>query len=87
MNRSSHVTTAYSVLAVLLLSFVAAFFLLWPQMVYERMLIVGLSLSYVLWGCVTHVKTNRFTWQVAEEYLAVAFLGGMVLVLITFSVR
>lgn len=77
----------YIALCNILVAFTAAICLLWPYVFLVRVLILCLSCSYVAWGCITHIKTQRFTWKVAEEYIAVAFLGGMLLMLLTFSVR
>ncbi len=78
---------AYAVLLLLLTAGASAFIFFWPNKMLVRGAVVALSISYVLWGCITHSKTQKFTWKVAEEYAAVAFLGGMLLILITFSVR
>lgn len=78
---------AYAVLLLLLIAGTSAFIFFWPNKLLVRGAVVALSLSYFLWGCVTHSKTQKFTWKVAEEYAAVAFLGGILLILITFSVR
>lgn len=77
----------YIVLCSILLTFTTAICLLWPYVLLVRILILCLSCSYVAWGCITHIQTQKFTWKVAEEYTAVAFLGGMLLMLLTFSVR
>ncbi len=87
MNTQRAHQIAYAVLTLILVGGVSSFILLWPNVILVRMSVVCLALSYVAWGCVTHVKTNRFTWKVAEEYAAIALLGGVLLMLITFSVR
>lgn len=87
MNTQRVHQIAYAVLALLLAGGAASFMLLWPNVPLVRATVVVFALSYVVWGCVTHVKTNRFTWKVAEEYAAIALLGGVLLMLITFSVR
>ena len=79
--------SAYAVLLLVLAAGASAFIFFWPNKMLVRGAVVALSLGYVLWGSITHSKTQKFTWKVAEEYAAVAFLGGMLLILITFSVR
>lgn len=75
---------AYIVLLVLIATFVAAFVFVWPDRMLERIVILVFSVSYVVWGVSTHLKSKKITRFVVEEYLAVATLGGLILLLLTF---
>jgi hypothetical protein len=74
---------AYGFLLVALISFVFGFFTVWPNRIYQRMLIVSFSVFYFIWGLMTHVKSKRLTQQVFMEYLATSLLVGVLLFLIT----
>jgi hypothetical protein len=42
-----------------------------------------MSVFYLFWGIVHHLKTNRLTKKVVLEYLGVSVLAGCLMFLIT----
>lgn len=74
---------AYGVLIFGLILTAFLFMSFWPHRFYQRIVIVACMLFYVVWGSVTHFKTNHFTKEVLYEYLGIALLGGLLLLLIT----
>ncbi len=80
---SSHIY-AYLVLLVVL-GVHAAAFLYWADTRFEQqLLILLLTISYFIWGVLAHVKTAQITRHVVLEYLGIATLGGLLLLLLTF---
>lgn len=75
---------AYSILVMALLTGIALFMGVWPNVMYQRIVIVFISMFYFIWGITTHIKTAYLTKQVVLEYLGVSFLGMCILLLITF---
>lgn len=75
---------AYFFLIAGLAAFVWGYASVWPNQTMERVMIAGLTLGYFLWGITTHVKSKRLTGFVVQEYAAIAVLGGLVLLLLTF---
>ena len=75
---------AYSILAAVLLSVIFLFFAVWPSLVLQRFLAVFLAVFYFIWGLFTHFKTETLTTKVVTEYLAVSFMAGGMLLLITY---
>lgn len=75
---------AYTILIIELIVFLILFFAAWPNTLLQRLLIVSMGLFYVGWGSLTHVKTDRLTKQVFYEYLGVATLAVLLLLLVTY---
>ncbi len=75
---------AYSALIIILLFFGTAIFGAWPNRELQRILIVGLSLSYCLWGVITHVRSESITPRVVIEYVGVSVFAGLLLLLMTY---
>ena len=85
MNRElKHHRLAYAVLALVLIVFLVLYFAAWPNKLLQRLLIILVGIFYVGWGSVTHVKTDHLTKQVFYEYLGVATLSVLILLLVTF---
>jgi hypothetical protein len=74
---------AYAILAGILLLFVVTFMAVWPNRQWQRVLIIGLVLSYILWGAITHVKAQHITKQILYEYIGIAVLAGAMLYMVT----
>jgi len=74
---------AYGFLLVALLFFIIGFFSVWPNRIFQRVLAVGLSIFYFIWGLMTHVKSKKLTQYVVMEYLAMSLLVGILLFLVT----
>jgi hypothetical protein len=55
----------------------------WPNHEYQRLVVVGLSSFYFLWGVVTHLKSQRITMRVIGEYAAMSLLSGGLLYFLT----
>jgi len=73
----------YTILVVGLLTGLALFLGTWPNVVQQRLVILGIGVFYFIWGVVSHVKTSYVTKQVVLEYLGVSVLGMVMLVLLT----
>ena len=72
---------AYLILLAALLVFAFLFSRFWPDKMMQRYLAVGMGLFYFLWGAFTHVKRKKLTSEVLFEYLAVAMLAVLLLIL------
>jgi len=55
----------------------------WPDIYYQRYLVVLMATFYFFWGIVTHVKSKKITKKITIEYLGVSVLAGLLLFLIT----
>ncbi len=75
---------AYAILAVILVAGIAAYQIWGNTVLQERIIIVALAISYFMWGVAAHVKTAHLTKYVVQEYAAMAALGGLLLLLLTF---
>ena len=62
---------------------VALFLGAWPDRKLQRIVSVGISVFYLLWGITTHIKADRITKKVMLEYFGIGFLAGLLLVLVT----
>lgn len=74
---------AYTLLVIGLLVGAAAFLLAWPDKTYLRLVILGIGVMYVTWGVLTHLKTKRITSLVVWEYVAMASIACVLLLLLT----
>ncbi|HYD35411.1 MAG TPA: hypothetical protein VD999_05060 [Vitreimonas sp.] len=74
---------AYLILVTGLGGLTLLYLSVWPNLAYQRLVILALCLFYFAWGVSTHLKTDRYTNRVAYEYLGMSALGGMVLFLVT----
>jgi hypothetical protein len=74
---------SYLVLIIGISIFVILFMGAWPNRLIQRVIVVGMSLFYFLWGLLTHFKTKTITKEVIYEYASVSFLAGVLLFLIT----
>ncbi len=75
---------AYLILVIGLVLGIILFLGSWPDRRLQRIVAVGISTFYVMWGILTHVKADHITKKVVLEYLGVGVLAGLLLVLITF---
>jgi hypothetical protein len=77
-------TLAYAVLLLILGASIFAY-LNWSETaLHQQIIIAAVSVSYFLWGVVTHLKTDQITKGVVMEYAAISLLGGLLLLLLTF---
>jgi hypothetical protein len=77
-----HKLSYFSLITFLLITgflFLAA----WPDVIYQRYLVLLMSVFYLFWGVVVHIKRKEFCLQVLFEYLGVASLSGVLMLLIT----
>ena len=74
---------SYLVLLLELIAFVTLFMAAWPNRFLQRLLILLLVFFYVLWGMITHFKSDHLTKNILFEYLAVALIAGAILFLVT----
>lgn len=74
---------AYAILVIGFSLIVTGFFAVWPNRVAQRYMILILAAFYFAWSMITHVKTEHLTGRVIVEYVAVAFLGALLLLVVT----
>lgn len=74
---------SYIILVFELVAFVVLFMAAWPNRFLQRLLILLLVFFYVLWGVMTHFKNEHLTIRILLEYLGVAAVAGVVLLLVT----
>ncbi len=74
---------AYLILFLALTTFAFFFSRFWPNKMLQRYLAVGMGMFYFLWGVFTHVKSTKITSEIVFEYLAIAMLAVLLLILIT----
>ncbi|MBU0579258.1 hypothetical protein KKE34_04095 [Patescibacteria group bacterium] len=74
---------AYLVLAVGLVLGVVLFLGAWPDRRLQRIVAIGISIFYLLWGISTHFKSNQIDKKIVLEYAGVGALAGLLLVLVT----
>jgi hypothetical protein len=55
----------------------------WPNRLLQRAIAIGFGVTYFIWGVITHTKSKRFTMEVVFEYLGVAALATLLIILIT----
>jgi hypothetical protein len=75
---------AYILLLLVLLAHGAGYFYWADTRIQQQAIIVSLTISYLVWGVVAHVKSAEITKFVVLEYLGIATLGGLLLLLLTF---
>lgn len=74
---------SYLLLIVGLTLGVVLFLASWPDRNFQRAVSIGIAAFYTLWGILAHLNEDRITKRIILEYLAVGFLAGLLLILIT----
>jgi hypothetical protein len=74
---------AYFILFSGLICCVTLFLAAWPNKFWQQLVILGLVVFYASWGLITHLHHQYLTKRVAAEYVGMAFLAGVLLLLIT----
>jgi len=74
---------AYFVLGLILFAFTFLFMRTWPNRELQRQVAVGFGISYFFWGVLTHLKSKRINSEIVFEYLAIALLAVLMIILIT----
>lgn len=74
----------YVVLLIGVVVFCNAFFAVWPDRFWERITIGGFAWFYIIWGIGIHKVKNQLTPRVFSEYLFVALIGSLLLLMLTF---
>lgn len=74
---------AYLILFFLLALFVFLFMRAWPNKQLQRYIALVFGASYFLWGVITHTKSKKINSEIIFEYLSVAMLATLIIVLIT----
>ncbi len=74
---------AYLFLFILLAAFVFLFMRAWPDKQMQRYIAVIFGILYFLWGVITHLKSKKINSEIVFEYLSIAMLATLVIVLIT----
>jgi len=62
---------------------IVLFLAVWPDVFYQRYLILLMSVFYFFWGVIFHLKTHQFSQRIVLEYLGISVLAGLMLFLIT----
>lgn len=75
---------AYSILILILGTSMAAYLFWGDSRANQQIIILTLTISYFVWGIVTHLKSDHLTRYVIQEYAGIAVLGGLLLLLLTF---
>ena len=69
---------------VLFLALIAFLFLAaWPDIIYQRYLILMVSVFYFFWGMINHFKEDKVTKKIVLEYIGISVLAGLLMFLIT----
>lgn len=74
---------AYAILLLGLVAFAVIFSLLWPNREAQRVTAVIFGACYFVWGLVTHTKSKNLSKEIVFEYLAIAILAILLMILIT----
>ncbi len=75
---------SYSALLLFLAICSFLFLAVWPDVEYQRYIVLLISAFYFLWGVVIHIKRKELSKKIVLEYFGISFLAGSVLMLITF---
>lgn len=79
-----HLSHSLLLIGILLSGFIGL--ILFSYSKNAQLLIAALtSFSYVLWGVIHHTHNRDFHWEVLFEYMAVAFLG--LIIVFTLVIR
>ena len=74
---------AYIVLVLFLFLIAFLFLAAWPDIVYQRYLILMASTFYFFWGMINHFKEKKITKKIVLEYVGISVLAGSLMFLIT----
>ncbi len=74
---------AYLFLILFLVLVILLFSAVWPDIVYQRYLILLMTVFYFFWGIIVHLKLDQLTKKIVLEYLGVSLLAGLMVFLIT----
>lgn len=74
---------AYLILFVLLALFVFLFTKAWPNKELQRYITGVFGISYFFWGIITHTKSKKINSEIIFEYLSIAMLATLIIILIT----
>lgn len=74
---------AYLILFIFLFSFAFLFIKTWPNRQLQRYIAVGFGGFYFLWGIITHTKSKKINSEIIFEYLSIAMLATLIIILIT----
>lgn len=55
----------------------------WPDVVYQRYLILLMVIFYFFWGIIKELKTDKLTKRIFLEYLGISILAGSLMFLVT----
>lgn len=74
---------AYIVLVLAMIALIIGFFIVWPNRVLQRILIVAMMIFYFFWGVITHLQDEYISIKIIIEYIIVSLLAGGLIFLIT----
>ncbi|HEX7017901.1 MAG TPA: hypothetical protein VF209_03280 [Patescibacteria group bacterium] len=74
---------AYVVLLSAMLLAVLLFMAAWPSHFWQRIIGLAAAAFYAIWGILTHWRSDHISKHVVYEYLTVAFLGALLLLMVT----
>lgn len=74
---------AYTILVVGMTLATLLFMAVWPSLFWQRVIGVAAAVFYAIWGIVTHWQADHISKKIVYEYVAVAFLGALLLLMVT----
>lgn len=74
---------SYSALLLFLVTCSFLFLAVWPDVEYQRYIILLISVFYFLWGVVVHLKRKQLSKKIVFEYFGISLFAGVILMLIT----
>ncbi len=78
-----HHKIAYLVLIIFLGLISFLYLAAWPDIIYQRYLILLMAVFYFFWGVINHFKTDRVNKKIILEYLGISVLAGSLMFLVT----
>ncbi len=55
----------------------------WPDIVYQRYLVLLMVVFYFFWGVIKEFKSDKLTKKIILEYLGISILAGSLMFLVT----
>lgn len=74
---------AYTILIIGLISLTLMFLAAWPEVIYQRLVILCLVVFYIVWGIASHLHESHITKKLVSEYVTIGVLAGVILFLVT----
>lgn len=59
------------------------FLAVWPDVVYQRYLVLLMIVFYFLWGLIKELKSSKLSFKIVLEYFGISALAGLLMIMIT----